>query len=145
MEKHWCQDCEETFLRAKELVLSDQALCHHSLVKPIQLACDTSPFGFGVLLSHIFEVETERPIALASRTLTKNERNYSQIEKEALAIIFSIKKFHTYLYGRHFTLFKDHQPLLSIFIPTKVLPAAAAAGLQRYAVFLAGYSYDIKY
>lgn len=98
----------------------------------------------GAVLSHVFEDGTERSIAFAFRSLTKAERNYSQIDKEALAIIVGIKKFHTYLYGRHFTLITDHQPL-NIFSPSKGLPATAAARLQRYAVFLSSYSYEIKY
>ena len=89
--------------------------------------------------------ENNLKVNLAKCQLTKTERNYSQIDKEALAIIFGIKKFHTYLYGRHFTLITDHQPLLSSFSPTEGLPVTAAARLQRYVVFLAGYSYDIKY
>ena len=47
---------------------------------------------------------TERPIAFASRTLLPSETNYSQIEKEALSLVFGLKKFHNYLYGRKFVL-----------------------------------------
>ena len=125
--------------------MSNQVLCHHSTVKPIQVSCDASPFGVGAVLSHVVEDGTERPIAFASRSLTKADRNYSQVDKEALAIIFGIKKFHIYLYGRYFTLITDHQPLLSIFSPSKGLPATATARLQRYAVFLSSYSYEIQY
>ena len=87
----------------------------------------------------------ERPIAFASRTLNSAERNYSQIDKEALAIVWGVKKFHLYLYGRHFTLITDHRPLLSIFSPSKGVNSTTAARLQRYALFLAGHDYDISY
>ena len=72
------------------------------------------------------------------------EQNYSQIDKEALGIVWSLKK-HTYLYGRRFTLITDHQPLTAIFSPVKNLPSMTAARLQRYALLLAGYQYDIVY
>ncbi|XP_033761200.1 uncharacterized protein LOC117342978 [Pecten maximus] len=88
---------------------------------------------------------SERPIAFASRSLSKSERNYSQIDKEALGIVWGVKKFYQYLYGRLFILLTDHQPLTSIFHPEKGIPMTTAARLQRYALFLAGFQYDIKY
>jgi len=79
---------------------------------------------------------TERPIAFASRKLTKTEQGYAQIGKEALAMIWGVKKFHVYLYGRPFTLYINHWPLTSIFHPYKSIPVVTAGGLQHYALFL---------
>ncbi|KAL5510077.1 hypothetical protein EMCRGX_G005553 [Ephydatia muelleri] len=88
---------------------------------------------------------SERPICNASKTLTPTQRGYSQIQKEALAIIFALSKFHQFLYGRPFILVTDHKPLLALFGPTKATPALAANRLARWALMLSQYQYTIKY
>ncbi len=86
--------------------------------------------------------QSERPIAYASHTLTNSERNYSQIEKE---VIFGVKKFHTHLCGRKFVLVTDHKPHTMILGPKKGIPVMAAARLQRWAVILSAYTYEIEF
>ena len=120
-------------------------LTHYDPERPLKLAYDASSVGVGALLSHVMEDGSERPIAFASRTLTKAERNYSQIDKEALALVWGVKKFHLYLLGRHFTLVTDNEPLTSIFNHKKGIPAMTVARLQRYALFLAGFKDSIEY
>lgn len=93
----------------------------------------------------VFKIGLERPIAFASRSLTKAEKNYSQIDKEATAIFWGLKKFFQYCYGRRITLITDHKPLTKIFHPNKDLPAMSAVRLLHYANFLSGFDYDIQY
>lgn len=88
---------------------------------------------------------SERPIAFASCSLSPAECNYAQIDREALSLVWGVKKFNQYLYGKHFTLITDHQPLVSIFNPQKGVPAMAVARLQRWALFLGVHTYTIEY
>lgn len=55
------------------------------------------------------------------------------------------KKLYPYLFGRKFTLITDHQPLTSIFNPSKSIPVTSVSRLQRYTVFLSGFTYEIMY
>ncbi|PFX21818.1 Uncharacterized protein K02A2.6 [Stylophora pistillata] len=116
-------------------------LVHYNPKLEVQLAVDASPVGLGAVISHITANGTERPIAYASRSLTKSERNYSVIEKEALAIIFGISKFQQFLYGRRFTLLTDHQPITLLFGSKKAIPAVAALRIQRWAIQLSAFKY----
>ena len=123
----------------------DDACQDYDPTLPLTLAADASAYGLGAVISHTYPDGTEHLVAFASHTLTSSERNYAQIEKEALALVFGIKKFHQYLYGRKFTLVTDHKPLTTILGPKKGVPPLAAARLQRWAVLLSAYSYTIQY
>ena len=141
----WSEAEELAFSKSKELLSSSSLLVHFDPKRPLVLACDASSHGIGVVLAHQMEDGSERPVAYASRTLSPAEKNYSQIEKEALSCIFGIKKFHTYLYGHHFTLVTDHKPLLSLFRESQAIPAHASARIQRRALTLLAYDYEIRF
>ncbi|CAB4004480.1 LOW QUALITY PROTEIN: uncharacterized protein K02A2.6-like [Paramuricea clavata] len=120
-------------------------LIHFDPTKPLILATDASNYGVGAVLLHVFPDGTEKPIAYASRSLNAAERNYLTIEKEALATIFGVKKFHKFLYGQSFTIKTDHKPLEGLLSDKKGVPTQAAPRIQRWALTLAAYEYKIQY
>jgi len=82
----------------------------------------------------------ERPIGFGSHTLKPTEKDYAQIECEALEIIFDVQKFHKYLYGRKFNLITDLKPLTTIFGPQTGIPTLSALRLQRWVLILMAYT-----
>ena len=122
-----------------------RVLVHYDPRLPLRLAVDGSAYGVGVVISHVYPDGAERPIAYAFRTLTASEKNYAQFEKEALALIFGVRKFHKFLYGRRFILYTNHKPLTAILGLKKTGPPLAAARLQRWALLLAAYNYQIEF
>ena len=141
----WDQECDDAFQAAKQQLSSTPVLVHYDPKLPIRLAGDTSNYRIGAVLSHVLPNGTEHPIAYASRTLKPSERNYAQLEKEALSLVYGIQKFHKYIYGRSFTLVTDHCPLTTILGPTTGVPSLAAARLQRWALLLSAYTYYIQF
>lgn len=141
----WSKECDDAFESVKQMLTEAPCLAHFDPKLPLILATDASSYGLGCVLSHLFPDGTERPIAFSSRVLSKSESNFSQIEKEALSIVFGVKKFYQYLYARHFTLLTDHQPLLTIFGKKKGIPQMAANRLQRWAHFLSAFDFTIQY
>ena len=139
----WTAECDGAFRQAKEAISSTAVLVHYDPKLPLTLAGDASANGIGAVISHILPDGSKKPIAFASRSLSTSERNYAQLEKESL--INGVKKFHQYLYGRKFQLVTDHKPLLAILGPKMGVPSLAAARLQRWAVLLSAYSYDIVF
>ena len=141
----WGPEQQGAFDRVKGILTSDSVLAHYDPSKPLILACDASPYGVGAVLSHKLGDRSERPVAYASRSLAPAEKKYSQLDKEGLAIIFSVKRFHQYLVGCHFTILSDHKPLQHLFRETSGIPILASARIQRWALILGAYDYTIQY
>ena len=116
---------------AKQQLTSANVLTHYMPSLPIRMAADASAYGIGAVIAHIFQDGREHPVAFSFRTLTSSESKYSQIEKEALLLVFRVRRFHQYLYGRSFTLVTNHKPLLAILGPKKGIPSIAVARMQH--------------
>lgn len=135
-----CNDQEymKAFELLKKIISSDQVLAYPHFDKPFIVTTDASNYALGAVLSQIQD-GVERPIAFASRTLNSAEENYSTTEKEALAIIWAVKKFEPYLYGYKFLLITDHKPLTFIKTSDK------NSKILRWRLELGKFEYDIKY
>ena len=141
----WGNSQEQAFCKAKELLSSAPLLTHYDPEKPLVLSCDASPYGVGAVLSHRMEDHSEQPVAYASCTLSSAERKYAQLDKEALSIVFGVKHFHQYLYGRKLIILSDHKPLQYLLGETRGIPPMASARIQRWALMLSAYNYGVYY
>ncbi|XP_037299019.1 uncharacterized protein K02A2.6-like [Manduca sexta] len=142
----WGKRQECAFNTVKDELSLDRVLTHFEPDSRLVLSVDAGPAGLGAVLEKGDEGQ-ERPIAFASRSLSASERNYTQVQKEATAIVFGVKYFHQFLYGREkpFILKTDHRPLIAIFGKKNGVSVMAATRLQRYAIFLSAYNYEICY
>ena len=141
----WTSEHQKAFDAAKRMLSSAKALAHYDVNKPVKLFCDASAYGLGACLVYVMSDGSQKPIAYALRTLSKPERAYAQIEREGLALVFGVRRFHQYLYGRPFILVTDHRPLCKIFGNKQGIPPMAAARMQRWALTLSAYQYTIEH
>ena len=109
----WNQECQNAFVSLKQKLTTPPILAYPQFNHPFIVATDASGTAIGAVLSQDVEGE-EKVIAYWSWQLNKAERNYSTIEREALAAVAAIKEFFPYLYGKQFMLLTDHNPLTSL-------------------------------
>jgi hypothetical protein len=134
----WEEPQRKAFKKLKEKLLTPPTLAYFDETKNITVQADASQYGLGAVLS-----QEGKPVVFASRALTATEKNYAQIEKECLAIVFAAEKFDTYLYGKqHILVESDHKPLETIF---KKSILTAPKRLQRMLLRLQRYRLNVKF
>ena len=143
-EWKWGAIHHNAFEQSKALLSSSKVLAHYDPQLPIIVSSDASAYGIGSMLSHRMPDGIEKPVAFASRSMSPAETKYAQLEKEALALIFGVTKFHKYLCGRSFTLQSDHRPLLGLLKQDRVISAMASARIQRWTLTLSNYDYRLE-
>jgi len=136
---NWSEECEKAFGKLKHALCTEPVLQYPDFTKEFILTTDASGKALGAILSQ-GEIGKDLPIAYASRTLSISEFNYSTTELECLAIVYGIKQFRPYLYGRKFTILSDHRPLAWLFNLKDPL-----SKLARWRIQLEQYDYVIKY
>ncbi|XP_062557640.1 uncharacterized protein K02A2.6-like [Armigeres subalbatus] len=141
----WTGECQQAFNKFKEILSSGLLLAHYDPRQEIIVSADASSIGIGATISHKYSNGHVKVIQHASRALTPVEQRYSQIDREGLAIIYAVKKFHKFIFGRRFRLQTDHAPLLRIFGSKKGIPTYTANRLQRWALTLLSYDFSIEY
>lgn len=139
----WTNECTQEFNAIKNALIQANILSHPDMSQDFCLVTDTSNYGLGACLFQVIEENGKRQvkvIGFASRVLSACERAYSTTELEALAIIWALRKFHYYVYGKHIKIYCDHQAL-SFLMTCKLLHER----LARWALALQDYQFEIIY
>jgi len=139
IEFQWSHEQDKALQEIKSILTKDggPVLRFFDVQKPVTISCDASPTGLGGVL-----LQDRRPVAYASRSLTDAESRYAQIEKELLAVQFSLERFNQYTYGKRVTIESDHKPLEAI---VKNALASAPPRLQRILLRMQEYDYTLEY
>lgn len=120
--------------------MNHSTLGYYNVNDRTQVVADASPVGLGAVLIQ-FKGDVSRIIAYANRSLTAVEQNYAQGEKEALALVWAVERFHHFLFGRYFELVTDHKALETLFAP-KSKPCAR---IERWVIRLMSYKFNVVY
>ncbi|GFS53089.1 retrovirus-related Pol polyprotein from transposon opus [Nephila pilipes] len=137
VEFNWGKEQELSFVNIKELLAKAPILKVFSASDEIIIQCVSSKDGLGSCLN-----QKGQPVSFVSRSLTNSEKNYAQIEKELLAIIFSFEKYHSFVYGRKVTIQSDHKLLMAI---VKKPMHKISSRMQRMILKLLKYDFEINY
>ena len=133
----WNTDCQDSLRRIKNAISEAPVLQYFDPEKTLTLQVDSSLHGVGAVI-----LQDGKPIEYASRALSNAERNWAQIEKEALAVVFGLERFDQYTYGREVIVKNDHKPLMNIF---KKPLSQAPKRLQNLIIRLHRYCFEFKY
>ena len=138
---NWTSECQVSFEHLKHLCSQTPILTYADYMKPFQLHTDASESGLGAVLYQKQTDGTKSVIVYASWTLSQSEWNYDAQKLECLALKWSVtERFHEYLYGGHFEVYTNNNPLTYVLTTAKL----DATG-QWWVVSFANYNFKIFY
>ncbi len=133
----WRDEHQHAFNKLKTMLTKTPLLRYYDVNLPVTLSVGASKNGLGAVL-----LQEDKPIAYASLALTETEQCYVQIEKEMLAIVFGVERFHQYVYGREINVESDHKPFEVIM---KKPLSSAPTRIQRLLMRLQKYQVHVQY
>ena len=132
----WGREQQDAFAALKQALTGAKVMVYFDPAKRTEVIVDASPVGLGAILC-----QDGHPVSYAGRSLTDTEQRYSQTDKEMLAVVFGVEKFHLYVYGASFTVRTDHKPLLGIVKGQK----PTTARIERLRLRLLPYDMQLTY
>ena len=136
----WNDECSKSFYLLKQKITSSPVLQPFSLSKTSVLTTDASNSSIGAVLS-----QDGHPVFFISRRLTRAESNYSNIEREALAVLWACKRLEQFLLGKKFIIETDHKPLIYIYNPNIATKSDVSPRLIRFSLKMMHFDYEIKH
>ncbi len=135
---NWTTECQNSFIQLKDALIHPPILQYPDFSPDNEfiLRTDASGYAVGAVLSN----GNDKPVAYASRSLNVAEKRYSTIEKELTAIVFAVKHFRPYLFGRKFLILTDHRPLVYLFGMSN-----PSSRLTKFRLTLEEYDFTIQY
>lgn len=140
---YWGKGEQEAFDMLKINLKEAITLGFYNPLSRTFLYVDAGPSGLGAVLIQKDNEQVNHVVACASRGLSDPEKRYSQSEREALSLLWGVRRFDYYLRGRHFTLVTDHKPLIPIFKPRPSRAPSTSLRLDRWALGLQDYDYEL--
>jgi len=134
----WDDQCERAFAELKERLTSEPVCCLPDFSLPLVVRTDASGVGLGAVLLQDQGFGLQ-PIIFASKKLNDAEKNYATVERECLAVVWAVGKFSQYVFGRHFIVQCDHQPLQHLDRIKQTNPR-----LLRWALQLQPYDFHVE-
>ena len=141
---HWDEKQNACFNRIKSLFKSDKILKLFNKNLPTAIETDASAYGLGAVLMQKYP-NGWLPVQFASRSLNDAEKNYSNIERESLAVLFGCERFKQFLLGSLFTIKSDHKPLKKLLNSHSGMPSTCSSRIQRWILRLSRFTFNFEY